>query len=410
MNTVIQQWNDETLEELQHIYKQIDIVCEQNQAKVLDAYQAESISSYHLNGSDGYGYDDEGRDALGRVYARIFGTEAAIVRPQFVSGTHAITAALFGNLRPGDELVYASGEPYATMKEVVGLNGDQAGNFKQYGMTTKVVPLDDTGRVDVALVNDTITAKTKWVVLQRSCGYDDRPSISIEEMKYQIQSIKARHGHVHIFVDNCYGEFAEELEPGHIGADLLAGSLIKNPGGGITKTGGYIAGKESFVVQASARLAAPGIGMEAGATGAFLQDAYHGLFIAPTVVADAIKGAHYTASMLEKAGYETTPSSTTRRTDLIQAVQFGNAEDMISFCQSIQHHSPIDAKATPIPGPLPGYDGDVIMAAGTFVLGASIELSADGPVAPPYTAYVQGGLTFAHCKVAIRRALQSMID
>ncbi|MFB4158787.1 aminotransferase class I/II-fold pyridoxal phosphate-dependent enzyme [Geomicrobium sp. JSM 1781026] len=408
MTDQIQTWEREINIDLSDIYTQIDQTSERNVAKVLDAFQEAGISKHHLVGSDGYGYDDEGREKLEQVYAQIFGMERALVRPHFVSGTHAISAALFGNMRPGEQLVYASGDPYETMQSVLGLTGDEVGNFKEYNMDTHVVPLKE-GRIDLSCVTAAISEKTSWVVIQRSSGYDSRPSITLDELGAYILHIKTHHPHVNVFVDNCYGEFVETEEPGDVGADLIAGSLIKNPGGGIAKTGGYIAGKARFVERAASRLSAPGIGIEAGATGPFLHDAFLGVFMASTVVADAVKGAHFTAAMLEKAGFHTTPSSMTKRTDLIQAVHFGEERAMVSFCQSIQQNSPVDARALPVPGPLPGYDGNVIMAAGTFVQGASIELSADGPVAEPYTAYVQGGLSFAHVKIAVKRALATML-
>ncbi|AXF55053.1 aminotransferase class I/II-fold pyridoxal phosphate-dependent enzyme [Salicibibacter kimchii] len=406
----ISRWIEEIEEAWAPLQREIEGVVEANQAKILSAYRKEHISDDHLQGSDGYGYDDAGREALGRVYAHAFGTEAAIVRPQFVSGTHAIAAALFGNLRPGDEIVYASGDPYETMKEVLGLVGDSPGNFREYDIQTRVLPLTPSGDVHLDRLPEVIHEKTKWVVIQRSKGYDERPSIPIQQLEQQIRSIKKRWPHVYVFIDNCYGEFVETIEPGHVGADLLAGSLIKNPGGGLAKTGGYIAGKESLVERAASRLSAPGIGLEAGATGSFLGEAFQGFFLAPMIVGEALKGAHFTAALLEKAGFQTNPAPFTSRTDLIQSVSFQDEEQMIFFCQNIQKYSPINAYVTPIPGPLPGYEGDVIMAAGTFIQGASIELSADGPVKPPYTAYVQGGLSFAHVKIAVIQALDTMMN
>ncbi|SDI95711.1 aminotransferase class I/II-fold pyridoxal phosphate-dependent enzyme [Natribacillus halophilus] len=406
----ISRWLAEIEEQWYPLHREIEDIVESNQEKLLKAYQAENISSHHLQGSDGYGYDDAGREALEQVYARAFGTEAALVRPQFVSGTHAITAALFGNLRPGDEIVYASGDPYETMKEVLGLVGNSPGHFGEYDIHTRVLPLTSTGHVNLEHLPDVVNEKTKWVVLQRSRGYDERPSIPIASLAQQIQYIKTRWPEVHIFIDNCYGEFVEKNEPGDIGADLIAGSLIKNPGGGLAKTGGYIAGKKRFVEQAASRLSAPGIGLEAGATGGFLNEALQGFFLAPMIVGEALKGAHFTAALLQKAGLQTSPDPFTERTDLIQSLTFTHRDAMITFCQSIQKHSPIDAYAAPIPGPLPGYEGEVIMAAGTFVQGASIELSADGPVKPPYIAYVQGGLSFAHVKIAVVHALDDMLS
>ncbi|MBB6449224.1 cystathionine beta-lyase family protein involved in aluminum resistance [Geomicrobium halophilum] len=407
---LIRQWLSEIKTELNPIHQEIDNIVEINQGKLLKAYQREKISSHHLQGSDGYGYDDEGREALGRVYAHALGSEAAIVRPQFVSGTHAITAALFGNLRPGDEIIYASGNPYDTMKEVLGLVGHSPGNFREYHIHTRILPLTAEGKVNLEKLWEMVNSKTKWIVLQRSCGYDERPSIPIRELKRQIDYIKNHWPHIYVFIDNCYGEFVEEKEPGNVGADLLAGSLIKNPGGGLAKTGGYIAGNKELVEAAASRLSAPGIGMDAGATGGFLDNAFQGFFLAPMVVGEAVKGAQFTAALLQKAGFQTNPKPFTPRTDLIQSVTFQDRDQMIAFCQSIQKHSPVNAHAVPIPGPLPGYEGDVIMAAGTFVQGASIELSADGPVKPPYIAYIQGGLSFVHVKLAVTYALDEMLS
>ncbi|PSL51283.1 cystathionine beta-lyase family protein involved in aluminum resistance [Salsuginibacillus halophilus] len=386
---------------------EVEATAEQNQARVLEAFRQNHVSSFHLQGTTGYGYDDSGRDVLEAVYAELFGHATALVRPQLISGTHAIAAALFGLMRPGDELIYASGTPYDTLQTVLGLTGDEPGNFSSLGLKVKVIPLKSDGSMDLEAVKGAITKKTKVIAFQRSRGYEDRPSFPIQEIAEAV-SILRPYTSAYMFVDNCYGEFVETKEPGHAGADICAGSLIKNPGGGLVRTGGYITGSEEAVAQAASRLAAPGIGSEGGATLNMLQEMYQGLFLAPHVVQESLKGALFTAALLEEVGFDTTPNWQEARTDLIQAVHFHNRQAMITFCQEVQRQSPVDANVTPEPSAMPGYEDEVIMAAGTFIQGASIELTADGPLRPPYTAFVQGGLMYAHVKLAVIAAVEKL--
>ncbi|WP_054949800.1 methionine gamma-lyase family protein [Numidum massiliense] len=386
-----------------HIAKQV----EQNQRRVLDAFKAEYVQEFHFAASTGYGYGDTGRDALEAVYARVFGTEGAIVRPSITSGTHAIAASLFGVLRPGDELLYITGKPYDTLEEVIGEKGDGRGSLRDYGIVYNDVPLK-AGRPDWEAISRSIGAKTKCIGIQRSRGYSDRPSFTVEEIAEMVRFVKEIKGDVIVFVDNCYGEFVETEEPPHRGADLIAGSLIKNPGGGLAKSGGYIAGKRTLLEQVAARLTAPGVGVEGGAMYGYTRDYFQGFFLAPHVVGEALKGAVLTAAVLEKLGFDTSPRWHDTRTDLIQQINFGSAEALVAFCQGIQMASPIDAHVVPVPGPMPGYEDPVIMAAGTFVQGSTIELSVDGPLRPPHTGYMQGGLTYAHVKIALETALAHM--
>ncbi len=372
---------------------------------MLDSYAKHQVADFHFTPSTGYGYDDAGRDTLERIYADVFGGEAALVRNQIVSGTHAIAVALFGVLRPGDELLYITGTPYDTLEEIVGIRGNKKGSLQDFQITYQKVDLLE-GSFNKEAIKQAIGPNTKMIGIQRSKGYGDRPSFFIAEIKDIIAYVKSIKSDVVVFVDNCYGEFVETEEPCHVGADLIAGSLIKNPGGGIAKTGGYLVGREDLIELASYRLAAPGIGAEGGASLYTLLDMYQGFFLAPHVVAQSVKGAYYTASLLEEVGMKTEPASTDKRTDLIQAVHFQSAEQMVAFCQAIQHASPINAHVTPTPSYMPGYADDVIMAAGTFVQGASIELTADGPLRPPYAAYVQGGLTYEHIKLAVTKAVE----
>lgn len=390
----------------QEIDKRIDI----NQFRVLKSFQKHRVSDSHFIPSTGYGYDDHGRDTLERIYADVFGGEAGLVRPQIISGTHAISTALFGVLRPGDELLYITGNPYDTLEEIVGIRGNGVGSLKEFGISYQSVALNENGRVDFDAVAKAIKPNTKMIGIQRSKGYATRPSFTISEIADMITFVKEIKEDVVVFVDNCYGEFVEELEPCHVGADLMAGSLIKNPGGGIVKTGGYIVGKEKWVEACSYRLTSPGIGAEAGASLYSLLEMYQGFFLAPHVVAQSLKGAVFTAAMLERLGMNSYPKWDAKRTDLIQSVQFDDRDKMVAFCQAIQFASPINSHVTPYPSYMPGYEDDVIMAAGTFIQGASIELTADGPTRPPYVAYVQGGLTYSHVKMAICSAIDSLIE
>ncbi|MEH7274805.1 aminotransferase class I/II-fold pyridoxal phosphate-dependent enzyme [Neobacillus vireti] len=392
------------------VHKEIDERIESNQFRVLKSYQEHRVSDSHFIPSTGYGYDDIGRDTLELIYADVFGAEAGLVRPQIISGTHAISISLFGILRPGDELLYITGKPYDTLEEIVGIRGNGVGSLKEFGISYDSVELSDKGSIDWNQVADKIKSNTKMIGIQRSKGYATRPSFTIAEIKEMISFVKEIKEDVVVFVDNCYGEFVEELEPCHVGADLMAGSLIKNPGGGIVKTGGYIVGKKQYVEASSYRMTSPGIGAEAGASIYSLQEMYQGFFLAPHVVGQALKGAVFTAAFLEKLGMNSYPKWDSYRTDLIQSVQFDDKDKMIAFCQAIQFASPINSHVTAYPAYMPGYEDDVIMAAGTFIQGASIELTADGPIRPPYVAYVQGGLTYAHVKMAVCIAVDSLIQ
>jgi cystathionine beta-lyase family protein involved in aluminum resistance len=351
-----------------------------------------------------------GRETLEKIYADVFGAEAGIVRPQIISGTHAISISLFGVLRPSDELLYITGRPYDTLEEIVGIRGDGNGSLKEYNVAYQSVPLTEEGKVDFQLVKNMIHEKTKMIGIQRSKGYASRPSFTIKEIKEMIEFVKSIRSDIIVFVDNCYGEFVEEQEPCHVGADLMAGSLIKNPGGGLVKTGGYIVGKADLVEKCSYRMTAPGIGKEAGASLYSLLEMYQGFFLAPHVVGQALKGAVFTSALLEACGLKTSPKWDSKRTDLIQSVQFEDYDRMVSFCQAIQFSSPVNAYVKPKPSYMPGYEDDVIMAAGTFIQGASIELTADGPMRPPFEAYVQGGLTYEHVKIAICIAVNRLLE
>lgn len=392
------------------IFKNIEKMVEYNQKRVLDAFKNAEIGDFHFNSTDGYGYDDSGRDGLEAIYADVFGGEDALVRPQIVSGTHAIATALYSLLRPGDELVYITGSPYDTLEEVIGKRGNSAGSLKDYQVLYNEVDLLPDGSIDYEGIKRTISDKTKVVGIQRSKGYEDRPSFTIQEIERMVQCVKAINKDIIVFVDNCYGEFVEEKEPLHVGADIMAGSLIKNPGGGLVRAGGYIVGKSELIERAANRLTAPGLGKEAGATLHTLQEMYQGFFLAPHVVGEALKGAVFTARLLELIGIKTTPKYNEKRTDIIQSITFYNEENMIEFCQQIQANSPINSYVAPYPSEMPGYDEKVIMAAGTFIQGSSIELSIDGPIKHPYIAFMQGGLTYAHVKIAVTNSLTKMIE
>ncbi|WP_078546963.1 methionine gamma-lyase family protein [Litchfieldia alkalitelluris] len=396
-------------EKIKFQHQQVETTIDINQAKVLSSFRKHKVSDSHFNPSTGYGYDDIGRDTLELVYADVFGGEAGLVRPQIISGTHAISIALFGILRPGNELLYITGKPYDTLEEIVGIRGEGIGSLKEFNIDYNTVNLTEDGRVDFEAVRKAITNKTKMVGIQRSKGYATRPSFTISEIKEMIEFIKNINPDIIVFVDNCYGEFVEEIEPCHVGADLMAGSLIKNPGGGIAKTGGYLVGTEVAIKACSYRLTSPGIGAEAGASLYSLQEMYQGFFLAPHIVGQALKGAIFTSAILEQLGFNTYPKWDVYRTDLIQSVQFDDADMMVQFCQAIQYASPVNSYVTPYPSYMPGYSDDVIMAAGTFIQGASIELTADGPLRPPYVAYVQGGLTYSHVKIAICTAINQLL-
>ncbi|WP_106449417.1 aminotransferase class I/II-fold pyridoxal phosphate-dependent enzyme [Trichococcus alkaliphilus] len=392
---------------IQPVFKGIQEKALFNQGKVLEAFRKHRVSDYHFNPSTGYGYDDDGRDTLEKVYAEVFQAEAALVRPQIISGTHAISTALFGVLRPGDELMYVTGTPYDTLLDIVGLTGNGIGSLKEYNIAYQHIDLCADGKVDIPMVLEKVSPKTKMIAIQRSRGYAARPSFTINEIKEMIAAIRPHVGPEAVFfVDNCYGEFVETLEPVEVGADLIAGSLIKNPGGGIVKMGGYLAGREDLIERCAYRLTTPGIGREAGASLYSLLEMYQGLFLAPHVVGEAVKGAVYTAGLLEECSVSSTPAWDSPRTDLIQMVALPSKEAMIAFAQTIQKYSPVNAAVKPIPAYMPGYEDDVIMAAGTFIQGASLELTADGPIRPPYLLYVQGGLTYEHVKLAVTAAVK----
>ena len=387
----------------------IDETAEYNQLKVIKAMQDNRVSDIHFAATTGYGYNDLGRDTLEDVYASVFHTESALVRPNLISGTHALHVALSGNLRPGDELLSPVGKPYDTLEEVIGIR-ESAGSLKEYGVIYRQVDLLPDGSFDFDGIAAAVGEKTKLVTIQRSKGYATRPTLSVERIGQLIAFIKERKPDVICMVDNCYGEFVERMEPADVGADMMVGSLIKNPGGGLAPIGGYIAGRKDCIDRASYRLTAPGLGREVGASLGLNQSFYQGLFLAPTVVAGALKGAVFAANVYEKLGFSVVPNSTESRHDIIQAVTFGKPEGVIAFCQGIQAAAPVDSFVTPEPWAMPGYDAPVIMAAGAFVQGASIELSADGPIKPPYAVYFQGGLTWYHAKLGILMSMQKLKD
>lgn len=398
-------------EALREQFARIDAIEENGTRRVLKAFQEEMVAYRHFAPTTGYGYDDVGRDTLERIFAALFGTEAAIVRPQIVSGTHAISLCLFGLTLPGDHILSATGTPYDTLEGVIGWGEGDApiGSLREMGVSYSQVDMKD-GHIDVDAVDAAITPRTKLVIAQRSRGYDWRPSLMPEDFEALADMLHRKHPGVRLMVDNCYGEFVCEKEPTHFGADVCVGSLIKNPGGGIAPTGGYVVGRKDAIERISYRLTAPGIGLEVGSYAASYQPFYQGLFMAPHTVAQAIKTACLAARVFEELGMVTTPASTAPRADIIQAIQMGTPERLIAFCQGIQMASPIDSMALPEPWDMPGYNDQVIMAAGTFVSGASVELSADAPMRAPFTAYMQGGLTYAHGRIAIAQALQRMVD
>ncbi|MGO4344065.1 aminotransferase class I/II-fold pyridoxal phosphate-dependent enzyme [Paenibacillus sp. MCAF9] len=391
-------------------FRSIDKIAERNQWKVIEAFQHHKVSDFHFTGSTGYGYNDRGREILDLVYAEVMGAEAAIVRPHFVSGTHTISCALFGVLRPGDELLYVTGRPYDTLHKVIGKPGDGMGSLQDWGVKYSEVALLEDGGLDWAQIEQAISEKTKVIGIQRSRGYDWRASFTVSEIETIVNRVKAIKPDLIVFVDNCYGEFTELLEPTQVGVDLMAGSLIKNPGGGLAETGGYIAGKAFAVEAAAYRLTAPGIGGEVGAMLGTLRSMFQGLFLAPHLVGQAIKGSVLAAALFEVLGFETKPRWNEPRTDLIQAVRFGQADHLIAFVQGIQQAAAVDSHVVPEPWDMPGYENAVIMAAGTFIQGGSLELSADAPIREPYIAYMQGGLTYAHAKYGVLTALYRLVD
>lgn len=402
-------FGQEVLEGLTDQFRHIDQVAEFNQAKVIAAMQKNRVNATHFNLSTGYGYDDEGRDNLERVYADCFGAEAALVRPQITCGTHALALALGANLLPGDELLSPVGGPYDTLEEVIGIRPSPC-SLKEYGVSYRQVDLLPDGGFDYDGIRAAINEKTRLITIQRSKGYATRPSYSVEEIGKLIAFCKECKPDVLCMVDNCYGEFVETQEPTNVGADMVVGSLIKNLGGGLAPTGGYICGRKECIERCAYRLSAPGLGREVGANLGLLTSFYQGLFLAPTVVSSAVRGAVFAAGCYERLGFRVVPGSGEIRRDIIQAVELGSREAMVAFCKGIQSAAPVDSYVTPEPWAMPGYESEVIMAAGAFVQGASIELSADGPIRPPYAVYFQGGLTWFHAKLGILMSIQKLLD
>ena len=390
-------------------FETLDSIAQLNQIKVLNAMQKHQIAEMHLGGTTGYGYNDSGREAVEALYADVFGTEDALVRPQITCGTHALAIALFGNLRPGDELLAPAGKPYDTLEEVIGIRPSK-GSLAEYGVSYRQVELLEDGTFDYNSIRKAINEKTRLVEIQRSKGYQTRPSFSVKQIGELISFVKSIKPDVICMVDNCYGEFVDTIEPSDVGADMIVGSLIKNPGGGLAPIGGYIAGTKECVENASYRMTCPGLGSEVGATLGVNRSFFQGFFLAPMVTKGALKGAVFAANIYEKLGFPVIPDSTEPRQDIIQAVSLGTPEGLIAFCKGIQAAAPVDSYVDPEPWDMPGYDSQVIMAAGAFVQGSSIELSADGPMKPPYAVYFQGGLTWEHAKLGVLMSLQKMVD
>ena len=405
----VYEYGEKIWEALSGRFQEIDRISEYNQIKVIAAMQNQKVSEACLLGTTGYGYNDLGRDTLEKVYADIFHTEDALVRPQITCGTHALALALLSNLRPGDELLSPVGKPYDTLEEVIGIRPSR-GSLKEYGISYSQVDLLPDGSFDYENIRKAIKPCTKLVTIQRSKGYQTRPTLSVERIRDLIRFIKGIRSDIICMVDNCYGEFTETIEPSDVGADLVVGSLIKNPGGGLAPIGGYLAGKKECIENAACRLTTPGLGREVGASLQALPSFYQGLFLAPSVTANAMKNAIFAANIYEKLGFSVVPNGTEPRYDIIQAITFGKPEGVIAFCRGIQQAAPVDGHVTPEPWDMPGYDSPVIMAAGAFVSGSSIELSADGPIKPPYTVYFQGGLTWQHGKFGIMKSLQSLVE
>ena len=398
---------ERVLDELAPSFRRIEQMSEENTLKVLTAMRECKVSDIHFNTSSGYAYDDIGRSKLEELYAKVFAAESALVRTQFVSGTHALATVLFGILRPGDKLVSLTGTPYDTMQTVIGYTTSSSGSLKEYGILYDELPLNE-GRVDVERIADVLDERTKMVLIQRSRGYSRRPTLLIEDIREICNQVHRLRPDCICFVDNCYGEFVESLEPTQAGADIMAGSLIKNPGGGLAPTGGYIVGREDLVELASYRLTAPGMGAELGASLVNNRLFFQGLFLAPHVVSQALKGALFAAGIFENLGYMTYPRISDERGDIIQAIELGTAEKLVAFCSGVQKYSPVDSFVKPEPWDMPGYTDQIIMAAGTFVQGASIEFSADGPLRPPYNVYLQGGLTFEQVMFGILGAAEEI--
>ena len=409
ISPAVYEYGQKTLDKLKERFDAIDLVAEYNQAKVLSAFRKNRVSATCFAASSGYGYNDEGRDKLEQVYADVFHTEAALVRPHITCGTHALTVALSANLLPGDELLSPVGLPYDTLQEVIGIRPSPC-SLAEYGVTYRQVDLLPDGTFDYENIKKAINPKTKMITIQRSKGYATRPTFSVTQIGELIAFCKGIKPDVIVMVDNCYGEFVESIEPSDVGADMVVGSLIKNPGGGLASSGGYIAGTRSCIDRCAYRLSAPGLGQEVGANFGLMTQLYQGFFLSPSVTASAEKGAIFAANLYEPLGFKCVPNATESRHDIIQAVELGSMEGMVAFCKGIQAAAPVDSFATPIPGDMPGYDSQVIMAAGAFVQGSTMELSADGPIRPPYAVYFQGGLTWHHAKLGILMSLQKMVD
>ncbi|MCW9683093.1 methionine gamma-lyase family protein [Dolichospermum planctonicum UHCC 0167] len=393
---------------LLEIFSAIDAQVKHNLKRVLDAFRDHRVGAHHFAGVSGYGHDDLGRETLDQVFAQVMGAEAAVVRVQFVSGTHAIACALYGVLRPGDEMLAVVGSPYDTLEEVIGLRGQGQGSLLDFGIKYRQLELTDQGKIDWQNLTTSITDNTKLVLIQRSCGYSWRPSLSIADIEKIVYIVKQQNPHTICFVDNCYGEFIETQEPTHIGADLIAGSLIKNPGGTVVSAGGYIAGRSELVEAAACRLTAPGIGSQGGATFDQNRLLFQGLFLAPQMVGEAMKGTYLTGYVFDKLGYPVNPPPLAPRGDVIQSIKLGSAKKLIAFCKAIQQHSPIGSYLDPIPDDMPGYESQVVMAGGTFIEGSTLELSADGPLREPYIVYCQGGTHWTHVSIALQAAIEAV--
>ena len=409
LSKAVYEYGEQVLASLKDRFAQVDQVAEYNQAKVIRAMQENRVDATCFAATTGYGYDDVGRDRLERVYASAFGTEAALVRPQITCGTHALAVALGANLLPGDELLSPVGAPYDTLEEVIGIRPSKC-SLKEYGVSYRQAELLPDGSFDYDAIRAAINEKTKLITIQRSKGYATRPSYAVDKIGALIAFCKRIKPDVICMVDNCYGEFVETTEPSNVGADMIVGSLIKNPGGGLAPIGGYICGRADLVERCAYRLSAPGLGQEVGANLGLLPSLYQGFFMAPTVVSGALKGAIFAANVYERLGFAVVPNGSEGRHDIIQAVQLGSAERMLAFCRGIQAAAPVDSYVTPVPWAMPGYDSEVVMAAGAFVQGSSIELSADGPIREPFAVYFQGGLTWYHAKLGILMSLQKLVD
>ena len=409
ISPAVYQYGEAAIARLKERFEKIDQVAEYNQAKVLAAFRKNRVSATCFAASSGYGYNDEGRDKLEQVYADVFHTEAALVRPHITCGTHALTIALSANLLPGDELLSPVGLPYDTLQEVIGIRPSPC-SLAEYGVSYRQVDLLEGGAFDYEGIRAAINKKTKLITIQRSKGYATRPTFSVTQIGELIAFCKEIKPDVIVMVDNCYGEFVETIEPSDVGADMIVGSLIKNPGGGLASSGGYIAGTRACIDRCAYRLSAPGLGQEVGANFGLMTQLYQGFFLSPGVTASAEKGAIFAANLYEPLGFRCVPNATESRHDIIQAVELGSEEGMIAFCKGIQSAAPVDSFATPIPGDMPGYESQVIMAAGAFIQGSTMELSADGPIREPYAVYFQGGLTWHHAKLGILNSLQKMVD